>query len=358
MDYRSYYYHGAKHITKPRKTNGNIKGLELETSDFDCGYLLDELIEEDIVTVPETESSDKTGLVIACEDDGSVYKELIFKASCNSTLLRGVKQLHDKLHYKVLNEHGTSCHIHINDAYLDKIGINTSDIIKSSEFIAPILYEISGRDYNSYKNWAKSIFENEISITNKDLLKRAELIEREGDNIDNYSARYSIINQRPEHTTELRIFSNYYNFDYNYIKMYLETTDFLIQLGEFMKDKNYVDEYNNVIELTKKFFGKRKYKKIFEEHELEDFFLSYEERKIKTLNKAIEYFKEKIEEYKAREFYVETDRLMSFIRLLRNFEARFSSLPEISFSLGNFNDSEIEENIIRLIENEINELKE
>ena len=341
MIYDSYYYHSSKKITTPRKSCGNIKGLELEISDSNASDILDELVEDGTIIVPETEPSNPTGLIITCEDDSSVYKELIFKASCNRTLLKGVKELSNKLNGEINNDHGTSCHIHINNEYLRSINVERKDIVKASEFLAPILYKISGRNLRAYKNWARSCVEDEMEIENEDLYERAYLVDNE---VSGYhDARYRIVNLNPYKSTEIRIFSNYYNFNYDYIKMYIETVDFIIELAQYMKGKSYRVEYNNIIEMTKNFFEKRKYKSITEQHDLTGFFISARERQLRNISRQIEYTRNKIRFLKEiTQGENKEENAIELLRFLRNYNNRFV-LPNLDIDLFNFNLENIEE---------------
>lgn len=353
MQFRTYGYHSSKHVTKPRNTNFNIKGVELEIDDYDCGHILDELIEDNIITVPSNERESNNGIVIACEDDGSVYKELVFKATSNRRILEGVKLL-EPLHDYISNGTGTSCHIHMNRRYIEKRGLSSYDIVKSAEFIAPILYKISGRSYNSYEEWGRSIFEYTLEIQSDDLYRRAQLIENKGGDINSYDARYRIINLNPLNTIELRIFSNYYGFDYEYIKMYLETVDFIIDLAEFMVNKDYVLNYEEAIKFTEEFFSKRKYKYIFEKHDLGIFFISLEEKKLRRLNEQLQYLRDNIEFIKQDiERLNNKDKAIRLLRFLRNYNTRYR-LPKFEIDVTKV-DYILLESIKQVLENQIEE---
>lgn len=352
MEHSVYGYHSSKHVTKPRKTNKNIKGLELEISDYDSGWLLDELIEEGVLTAPYNERSNKSSPTIAIENDGSVFKELIFKASCNRTLLKGVKILEDKLNADICNGHGTSCHIHLNNAYLREKDLRAIDITRATEFLAPILYKISGRDRSAMSEWTKSALKDYISIDNSNLYERAKYIE----DVDAYNGRYYIVNPCDK-TTEIRIFSNYYGFNYNYIKMYLECADFIIELAEFMKNKNYYYDYQECFEKTKEFFSKRKYKQIFDRQDLGIFFLSNKERQLRILNQELEYIKSKMDILKQRSYEYERDLAKDILRTLRGYSQRYTN-PQISFRIRNINIEEIENSVINNINLRIEEVEQ
>lgn len=342
MQHSVFGYHGSKNVTSPRKTTANIKGVELEIGDENCCYdnihdKLDELIEENLIKAPYNIGEDNDlRYTIAIENDGSVFKELILKASCNSTLLQGIKMLEEELSEIVENDHGTSCHIHLNNEYLKTLGLDSDDITKTAEFMAPLLYAISGRNINSLR-WCNSIL-NSYDIEDFNLYKRAKAI----DNIDCIdNSRYRIVNKGDSNskTTELRIFSNYYNFNYNYIKLYLEISDLIIEISNKMKNKKYEEQYENIITEIKQFFNKRSRKQIYETHNLKRFLIPKSEIKIQTIREQLNYFNSKIEEFNERDFPSNLERYKSFIRLCRNYSNKYEVPENIIFDLNNMEQS-------------------
>ena len=151
-----YAWHESKNrgITKPKNTEYNIKGMELEISDWNAGDVTDYLIDEEILTVPGNEDVKKEHTIVV-ESDGSVDHELIIKACGNKKLLEAVKLLESYYNGECDNEHGTSCHIHINRRYLRKRGVTETAFFKAVEFMYPILYRVSGRNFNSTE-WCRS----------------------------------------------------------------------------------------------------------------------------------------------------------------------------------------------------------
>ena len=91
MYYESYGYHESD--TEPLTHESNIFGLELEIDDDSqqVRRLLDEAIEDGIITAPENEHYADGAIVI--EEDGSVYRELIFCADTVENLLERVETL-------------------------------------------------------------------------------------------------------------------------------------------------------------------------------------------------------------------------------------------------------------------------
>ena len=241
MRYNNYGYHCSEHIIKPRKTTANIKGVELEISDFDCGEILDDMIERNLLTVPSNESEEKE-YTIAVENDGSVYKELIIKACCNDSLFKHFRMLEKELHGEIDNGSGTSCHVHINNDFLQEEGIKQEDVVKATEFLAPLLYTISERDSSAYYDWCHSRID--FNTSEPTLFERVERID--DIRIDNYCDRYNIVNPKRK-TTEIRIFSNRCGFEYKTLKLYIEMIDFIIEIAKDMKDKLYGEPW--IIEL-------------------------------------------------------------------------------------------------------------
>lgn len=358
MNHRTYGYHSSKKIITPRKTNANIKGIELEIGEDnrDDEYVndaLDTLIENNVIKAPYNEGvKSQQGYTIAIEDDGSVYKELIIKASCNKTLLKAVRKLENELHNLVENDKGTSCHIHINNEHLKKLGLTNIDIIKSAEFLAPILYEISGRDLNSLR-WCRSRVPK--NITDFNLFKRAVYLDNR-EHFDN--ERYRIVNKGGfnSKTTELRIFSNYYDFSYKYIKLYIEMTDFIIDLANKMKNKSYQDEYDNIIKDIFNFFNKRNRKSFYITHHIERFLIPKKDIKKETLRIQFRYFQNEIQSFRERTFDTDIEKMMSFIRFCRNYSEKYQ-IPNLKFDFFNINET-IDNNINVIREDIENQIEE
>lgn len=309
-----YGYHNSKHITTPRRTSGNIKGIELEISDYDCYDSLDYLIDEGILTTPYNESNSNQN--IAVEEDGSVYRELVFKACSNRTILDRLKPLEECLH-DIDNGHGTSCHIHLNNSFLTDNGIEKIEIAKATEFLYPILYKISGRNMNSLR-WCRSFIGFEENDYN--LYKRTKDIDDITSNF--FDSRYNVVNTDSRNTTELRIFSNYYCFDSKHIKMYLETADFIMKLAKEMKDKSYDEDFEFAFNESKKFFEKRRYKDLFERHNLGVYFASAEEQREFVIKDKFQKLIERIQffnAFKEREGQSDYEIKLSFLRVIRDF---------------------------------------
>lgn len=352
----SYHSCSADDLLRPRSTDGNIKGIELEISDSSVCDILQELINENHV-IDETNkinAGDKDYTIIA-EDDGSVWVELVFKACNNRTLLKGVKMLSEAFHTEVDNNNETSCHIHLNNRHLRSRGVNKTDIMKSTEFLFPILGEISGRqgDYQ----WAKPMVNLDMNLFER--CRRIDDLDSE--DYRYHDDRYYGCNVTNSNTTEIRIFSNKYNFNYDYIKMYIETADFIIDLAEEMHGKSYHSNYELALEKTKEHFEKRKYKDIFERHDLGKFFLSPEEQRKRFYNEELRKFNREyahfvryyIQDISEQNHY-HINNIVAFLRIIRNYYRE--EYGRIKFNISNFNYEEVFESMTKGMEEHISSL--
>ena len=351
----AFYYHDCdrEYYSRPRRTTGNIKGLELEISDDEAYNILERLINENkIIDRDNTEMIGEQNYTIFIENDSTVYKELIFKASCNRTLLEGVRMLSENLHGKIYNHEQTSCHIHINNEYLYNNNIPRTEIMRATEFLLPILGDISGRNHDF--EWCRPIVP--ISGTQKLFDRCSRIDEIYSDDYDcDHDDRYFSVNVTGDATTEIRIFSNYYNFDYNYIKMYIETVDFIMELAKEMKGKSYRTNYEKALMLTKNHFQKRKYKEIYEKHKLEKYFLSPEEQIKFYYNEILRKFNMKTEWFDDNCMHFnENDFLINFMRIIRDYHKE--EFGEIKFSLNNFNYEQVFSELKNQIEEYISSL--
>lgn len=226
MEYELFSYHGAN--TAPiGSTDKCIYGVELEINDRDASVeeVIENAIEHNIITAPSNNGETLNKKVI--EYDSSVFCEIIINADT-------IERLNDRLNY--LNDYGfneenisntpnTSCHIHMNRKYVcNVLRLSEEDIVKIFDFLAPILYRISGRDSNSFYNWTPSRISFELESNLIDWRERANRCE--GLEYDNL--RYAIINGNNSRTIELRLFSNYCNFDLEVIMMYLCIVDYIL----------------------------------------------------------------------------------------------------------------------------------
>lgn len=351
-------YHSctAGDLLRPRSTDGNIKGIELEISDSGVRDILQELIDTNyIIDESNISSAGNKDYTIIAEDDGSVWVELVFKACNNRTLLQGVQMLSEAFHGEVDNNRETSCHIHLNNRHLSSRGVTKTDIMKATEFLFPILGAISGRD-GDYQ-WAKPMVSLDMNLFER----CREIDDLDCDDYRYHDDRYYGCNVTNSDTTEIRIFSNYYDFNYDYIKMYIETADFIIDLAEEMLGKSYHDYYENALEKAKEHFEKRRYKNIFQSHDLGKFFLSPEEQRKRFYNEELRKFNQ---EYKSfiryhvkgvtEEHRYDINNLKMFMRLLREYYRK--EYGKIELNIMDFDYKEIFETMIKGMEEHISSL--
>jgi len=337
-------YKGSRHITNPKdKVRDNIIGLELEFNNCteldcdncygDCDYCdeegevrlseqvrfaLERLVDKGVLITPEnTEMISKHNAVL--ERDSSVDGEIIIQADLQRNMMKKVNKIHEELNSNVLsNGPNTSCHIHRNVAYLNDIGISKFDYQKSSEFLSTICYRISGRDYDSYYQWAHSIFRNQMNIERSSMFKIAKLL----DNIDFMvnDQKYIICNCQHTNTVENRIFSNFHNYDPKYIKLYMDFTNLAIDIAEYMRDKSYVLEFDTLIDIINDFCNKRQSRKrILRQFNLEEYIVKKEDTRVIDFNDKWTSIYDQMENVLNQYYASYNHKIMNIIRLTRNF---------------------------------------
>lgn len=320
MSFYPFGYHEAGHIVAPRQEDlhKNIKGLELEISDYGAHDYISNLVNDGIVIDEDTDGCfDKE--YIAVERDGSVEWELIFQATSNRNLLRNLKDVNKQLNpHTVDNHQGTSAHIHLNREYLQKQGVFNIDLQKIGEFLAYPLYLFSGRNEHYMNEWARSQLPCELE---DDLLTRAKFVDR----LNNVSYnRYNIFNFNPTNTCELRIFSNYCDFDYKTIRLFLEVADLLIKGARFMEGKSYTENIDEIITFVDDYM--RKYPRrnfIYEKYDMDSIFLSGEELRHISILKQWESINSRIRNFEHRiENQNHEENTLSFIRMVRDINSR------------------------------------
>ena len=316
--YDCYSYHCSKHIVRPddAKLDKNIKGLELEISDYDCEDNLENLIYDGYITCPENEDEiADEHRNIAIEYDGSVAWELIFKADTIRPLMSRVKDINQELNPKtVVNSRGTSAHIHLNRQYLYNQGINTLDMLKAGEWTGFPAYLISGRNREKMENWCRSTLPCNID---ENLLTKSKLVDRLNDISYN---RYNMMNFNNSNTIEYRLFSNYCNFDYKTIKMYMEYTDMISKLAELMHNKSYQDEFETAVEFVDEFMTKYpRRRKFYEKYNMDSIFVTREELLHIQQVELFERVEDRIKRFeRMRENQTYDNNVLSFIRAVRD----------------------------------------
>ena len=312
----------------------NIKGIELEIrTDEPYSAILEELIDTNHLLSATNYDYEKDRGNMYLEYDGSVDYEIKLQADTNKEDLKMIKILNEyglNPDY-IQNKHGTSCHIHLNNQYLESLGLSNIDIKKSGEFMGEILFAISGRTLNDYGQWAPSCLNCDI---NDDMLQKA--IEIDNFDFSREFTRYQMINCNSDITTELRIFSNYCNFDYQTIKLFLEFSDHVIDIAEMMKGKKYSDNVDEIVEWTQDWFTKnQKRKNVYKDKELNTMLLT----KDNIANKHKIKIENIINNFKCSNFDDKLEKEMEFWRVLRRLNGYGVNLDNkrISFGNGNIN---------------------
>lgn len=316
MSFYPFGYHESKHITQPKRgdRNKNIKGLELEISDYDADVYLERLVNDGIV-IDEENDGCWNQEYIAVERDGSVEWELVFQATNNKNLLKNLKDVNKELNPKTVSNHqGTSAHIHLNRNYFTPLGINLLDLQKIGEFLAYPLYLFSGRNKRYMNEWARTQLPCELE---SDLLTRAKHIDRMSDVSYN---RYNIFNFNPSATAELRIFSNYCNFDYKTIRLFLEIADLLMEGAEFMIGKSYEDNIDEIIEFVDDYMKKYPRRNfVYEKYDMDSILLTGEQLRHIATVKQWESINERINSFENLcENRPHEENVLSFIRMVRD----------------------------------------
>lgn len=349
MDYCAYGYHSSRatEILTPRTSEFNVKGIELEIDDdVSCvREQLDDMIYRHLIYAPEMSGYNAPSPVVIC-NDSTVYKELIIKACGNRKLMETVRMLDEELGGLVENTSNTSCHVHVNKGYLRKIGVQTRDLFKTAEFFAPILYRISGRDFDTQYDWAKTLI-GDIETIN--LYERAKKV----DNLDitnSGAGRYYILNCRPgANSAEFRIFSNYCNFNSEFIKLYIDIIDFMMDITKEID--SYEEQYDFIMNETKKFFNKRSHKRFFYEYSLDEFFLTKEELKARMIQKQCNELRSQFDRIRRNmEYESQTMSLIRLLRIIRDYEFE---LPTVELQYDGDDINRIERILVENLESEL-----
>lgn len=209
------------------------------------------------------------------QSDCTVYCEIASRAMTQRSLLFLLKEFNRAgLNPETLNNNsGTSCHIHNNLQYIENQGSSKKEMVRAAEFLLPILYPISGRTFDKYIRWSRSVFETDGRWTSQDSsVFRNSLLEM-ANRVDNFSrlsdTRYNICNTQNSKTVEMRIFTNSHNFSYDMTKLYIEFCDLAIDISAYMRDKSYVKEYDTLIDWLDEFCnGNRRRAKLLKPYNL------------------------------------------------------------------------------------------
>ena len=332
-----------------QKEQDNVIGVELEydnttekdceNCEGDCDFCEDEglrhtkpeiknalhrLIDKGVIINPENVTlyrhKDHNAVL---ERDGSVDGEIILQADYQRNIMKKVNKIHKELNSSILNNsRHTSCHIHRNVNYLNQKDISKYDYQKSNEFLAGIFYRISGRDKDSYQRWCTSIF-NDININYVSMMTMAKNVDRM-DHLIN--GKYFICNCDHRNTVETRIFSNYYNFDPKFIKLYIDFTTLAIDIAEEMRQKSYVQEFDMLIDWINDFCNKtHRRKKLLKPFALNQYVVKKEDIKYVELNGQWSEIYDRIESLSRQSYLSYSNQIIGIIRILRDFDLELNT---------------------------------
>ena len=264
-------YEAREYLVPQRsKTDTNIKGIELEISDLtdptSVNSQIDKVIDKKIVCSYDTmyEYSRKYANCIWTYDGTVEQGELVIQAERPRNLALKMKMLNKYLNPDTVNNtSGTSVHIHMNNQYLRNLDMEDIDMIKAGESIASTLYSISGRhtlaELNDYVKTRLDVpYTMPIALRCKyiDALTIDPHLDYERN-----PGHYMMINIQNNNTTEIRMFSNYHNFNYDRIKLFLESCDMIKDIALAMKDLSYATNYEIVLDIVQDFYTKNRRRK-------------------------------------------------------------------------------------------------
>lgn len=325
-------YHCGKEFTAPlrEKRSRNIKGIELEISDYGAEEYLSTLVDEYIIYDAETAYEvNETNVDAVVENDGSVAWEVILRADTMKPIFQKIKKINTELNPNTVNnESGTSAHIHLNREYCHNQGIHSIDIQKAAEWLAYPMFLFSGRTREKMNNWARSILPCELE---DDLLTRATLVDR----MECSYNRYNIMNLNNSKTYELRIFSNKCNFDYKTLRFYWEFSDMLMDLASNMVGKSYKEHLDECIEFVDDFMlSKPRRRKFYNKYGMDSIFLDSEQLNHIALLKQFDRIDARIKQF---ERIINGDHhreeiAMSYLRMTRDINSQEGMNVGMSFN--------------------------
>ena len=267
-----YKDHEERRLLAPsRNKDKNIKGVEFEVNDFDqnkTNELIDKLIDKRKICSKDTqmEYKEQKHLVnTTLSYDNTVHHEIVLQANKQRTIMKQIKEINELLNpLTIKNQNGTSMHIHLNKQYLRNEYIHDIDMVKAGECISHILYNLSGRETSEeLERWVKTRVPSPLDMPIKIRSKEIERIELDDSDYSHNPGHYMMVNVSNATTTELRIFSNKHNFDYNHSKICLELTDVVVDIAKEMRGLSYINNYEIPINIVEDFFNsnqrRRKY---------------------------------------------------------------------------------------------------
>lgn len=347
-------YHCGKEFTAPltEKRSKNIKGIELEISDYGAEENVDALVDDYVIYDAETAYEvDERNVDAVVENDGSVAWEIILRADTMKPIFRKIKEINTELNPNTVNnESGTSAHIHLNREYCHNKGIHSLDIQKASEWLAYPMFLFSGRTRERMQNWARSILPCELE---DDLLTRAKLVDR----MDCSYNRYNLLNLNNSKTYELRIFSNKCNFDYRTLKFYWEFSDMLIDLSANMVGKSYENNLNECISFVDDFMlSKPRRRKFYNKYDMDSIFLDADQLNHIAILKQFDRIDARIKQFERilNGEHRREEIAMSYLRMTRDINSQEGMNVGMSFNPARCDFEELAEFARRITRNNLN----
>lgn len=239
------YDHGDAPTAPVGNEDEHIIGMELEISSITSGgeEFLDSLVDREFLATEDAPDSDAPA-VIEYEAQHDVQYEIILRADAVNTIKGHIEDLEPLTRY-VTNHEETSCHIHLNRAYVqDVLGLSQLDIYKAAEAIAPFIYQISGRNSYAWEQWTPSNLQDYDTRDAETILNRLEDVDGVyWKDSGAYNDRYELCNCQNGSTIEIRGFSNYCDFNVNKLHLFIDVVaDLIPNLAQAMQGKSYADQ--------------------------------------------------------------------------------------------------------------------
>lgn len=337
------------------KEDKNIKGIEFEIKDS-CNKeiinnSLDELIERSIICSYDTMDEYRRKYANCIWTyDGTVDHELVVQAERPRNLALKMKVLNKFLNPEnVANKPGTSTHIHLNNQYLRNLGLRDIDMVKAGEAVSSTLKAISGREQLSeLHEWSKTRvnlpYETPIVLRSR----KIDDIVLDGQDYNHHPGHYMMVNVENNNTTEVRIFSNKHSFNYDRVKLYLESCDMLIDIALAMQGLSYENNYEIVTDIVTDFYNhyrRKKYLYEVSESIIQDGEELYDYETKQIINQVNKRF-ENIMGLITPEM-----RELETLRILRDMENNYHIEYDGTINLNNLNINGVRENLITQIYN-------
>ena len=255
-----------------------------------------DLIERNFIINPDNEIHAKESGNIVIERDSSVDLELIFQADKRRNIMKNVNKLAKELEPLSRNSSGTSFHIHRNRNWIEKeYDISSHKIQDTTEFLLPMLYLISGRNLSNYKDWCHSIFRDYKYHVPENFWQIGQRIDKIDEYLYQRRDKYIACNIKHDETLEFRIFSNYHNMNAEISKLYLDSTDLILDISNYMWNKSFCNEYEILIDWLEEWKNaNRRRKRLLNKYNFDNLLISRKECILNDLNKKYDKIYNKI----------------------------------------------------------------